>query len=95
MLVFYIIKRSSVQFIAGRYKSKLLKGKQNKSDEIILLDKIKLIIDYKSILNIIGTEIDFERSDLHEKFTFKNPNVKELCGYFLDDFFSCGESFKV
>jgi iron-sulfur cluster assembly protein len=35
----------------------------------------------------MGTEIDFEESELSSGFTFKNPKEKGRCG--------CGESFRV
>lgn len=46
---------------------------------------VKVIVDSKSLPYIDGTELDFTRDGLNERFTFKNPNVKDECG--------CGESF--
>jgi iron-sulfur cluster assembly accessory protein len=56
-------------------------------DEVIEQDGIKLFVDSKAIIHLIGTEMDFISDDLSEKFTFDNPNVKETCG--------CGQSFSV
>ena len=57
----------------------------NEDDEIIKIEKIKIVIDKKSLICLIGTVISFEKDGLNEGFKFKNPNVKEECG--------CGKSF--
>lgn len=44
-----------------------------------------ILIDSKAIIAIIGSEIDFEQTDLSSQFTFRNPNVRSTCG--------CGHSF--
>lgn len=46
---------------------------------------VKVIIDSKALLSIIGSEIDYVEDQLASQFVFINPNVKETCG--------CGESF--
>lgn len=48
---------------------------------------IKLIVDSKAIMPLIGTEMDYNENDLSNEFVFNNPNVKEQCG--------CGQSFSV
>ena len=48
---------------------------------------IKLLIDPKASLFLIGTEMDYEEEKLKQGFVFKNPNEKGRCG--------CGESFHV
>jgi iron-sulfur cluster assembly accessory protein len=48
---------------------------------------VKLFIDRKSYLYLMGTEVDYV-DDLHQSgFKFSNPNAKRTCG--------CGESFSV
>ncbi len=56
-------------------------------DEEILLDGIRLLIDPKALLFIIGTSIDYEATPFSEGFLFQNPNEKGKCG--------CGKSFHV
>ena len=56
-------------------------------DNIIEFDGIKLFIDWKSILYLKGTEIDFSDGLMGKGFTFSNPNAKRTCG--------CGSSFGV
>ncbi len=46
---------------------------------------VKVVIDSKALMSIIGSEMDYVESELSSQFTFKNPNVKESCG--------CGLSF--
>lgn len=56
-------------------------------DEILDLGDLKILIDPKAVLFIIGTEMDFVQTDLESGFVFRNPNEKGRCG--------CGESFHV
>ncbi len=60
---------------------------KNPYDEELTLDGIKLFIDPKAIMFILGVVMDFETNELESGFTFKNPNEKGRCG--------CGESFHV
>ncbi len=48
---------------------------------------IDVFVDPKSLELVAGTTIDFEKQQLAESFTFRNPNVSAECG--------CGESFTV
>ena len=48
---------------------------------------VKLLIDPKASLFLIGTEMDYAEEKLKSGFVFKNPNEKGRCG--------CGESFHV
>ncbi len=48
---------------------------------------VKVLIDNKALMYILGTEMDYIEDDLKAEFIFKNPNSKGSCG--------CGESFNV
>jgi iron-sulfur cluster assembly protein len=61
--------------------------KPSKLDEQVEQDGVKVLIDNKALLNIIGSEMDWLEDKLNERFVFKNPNITEQCG--------CGESFSV
>jgi iron-sulfur cluster assembly protein len=61
--------------------------KQEPMDEVVDTQGIKLLIDPKASLFLIGTEMDYEEEKLKSGFVFKNPNEKGRCG--------CGESFHV
>jgi iron-sulfur cluster assembly protein len=61
--------------------------KQEPMDEVVESGGIKLLIDPKASLFLIGTEMDYEEEKLKSGFVFKNPNEKGRCG--------CGESFHV
>ncbi|KAH8708623.1 hypothetical protein GQ44DRAFT_627636 [Phaeosphaeriaceae sp. PMI808] len=56
-------------------------------DEQVEQDGVKVLIDNKALLNIIGSEMDWLEDKLNERFIFRNPNITEQCG--------CGESFSV
>ncbi|RPG99620.1 MAG: iron-sulfur cluster assembly accessory protein [Candidatus Pelagibacter sp. TMED153] len=59
-----------------------------KPNEEIIEDKgVKVLIDPKAIMYLLGTEMDYKREKFSSQFVFKNPNETERCG--------CGESFKV
>ena len=61
--------------------------KLNPNDEIIEDKGVKVLIDPKAIMYLLGTEMDYKKEELSSTFVFKNPNETERCG--------CGESFKV
>lgn len=61
--------------------------KQESMDEVVEAGGIKLLIDPKASLFLIGTEMDYEEEKLKSGFVFRNPNEKGRCG--------CGESFHV
>jgi iron-sulfur cluster assembly protein len=61
--------------------------KQEPMDEVVDTEGVKLLIDPKASLFLIGTVMDFEEDKLKAGFVFKNPNEKGRCG--------CGESFHV
>ena len=61
--------------------------KQEPMDEVVETGGIKLLIDPKASLFLIGTEMDYEEEKLKQGFVFRNPNEKGRCG--------CGESFHV
>jgi iron-sulfur cluster assembly protein len=56
-------------------------------DEIIEADDIRILIDPKAIMYLIGTEMDYTEGDFKSGFVFNNPNEKSKCG--------CGKSFGV
>uniref|UniRef100_A0AC35UGY0 Fe-S_biosyn domain-containing protein n=1 Tax=Rhabditophanes sp. KR3021 TaxID=114890 RepID=A0AC35UGY0_9BILA len=58
-----------------------------KFDEEVSQDGIKIWIDSKAQLTLLGTEMDYITNRLTSEFVFRNPNVKNTCG--------CGESFTV
>src|SRR3990170_319842 len=57
------------------------------ADQIFEDEGIKIVVDKKSFLYLIGTELDFSGGLNGKGFQFKNPNVSRTCG--------CGESFAV
>lgn len=46
-------------------------------DEQVEQDGVKVLIDNKALLNIIGSEMDWLEDKLNERFIFKNPNISE------------------
>lgn len=59
----------------------------NPYDEIVEDKGVRIYVDPKATMFIIGTEMDFKEEKLESGFTFVNPNEKGRCG--------CGESFHV
>lgn len=57
------------------------------TDEVVESEGVKIIIDPKAVLYLIGTQIDFEVTKLSSKFVFRNPNEVDACG--------CGESVTI
>ncbi|CAN5749493.1 iron-sulfur cluster assembly accessory protein [soil metagenome] len=60
---------------------------QQPMDEVVEAQGVRLLVDPKASLFLIGTEMDYEEEKLKSGFVFKNPNEKGRCG--------CGESFHV
>jgi len=59
-----------------------------KAFEEVMEDKgVKIFIDPKAILFLIGTELDFVQEKLGARFVFNNPNQTSACG--------CGESVAI
>ncbi len=48
---------------------------------------VRIFVDMKAQLSLLGTEMDYVESELSSEFVFNNPNIKGTCG--------CGESFSV
>lgn len=46
-------------------------------DEQVEQDGVKVLVDNKALLNIIGSEMDWLEDKLNERFIFKNPNISE------------------
>ena len=53
-------------------------------DEVVEDKGVKLLIDPKAVLFLLGTEMDFKVDKLSSGFVFNNPNQTSACG--------CGES---
>nr|KYP71118.1 hypothetical protein KK1_010362 [Cajanus cajan] len=58
---------------------------KGKFDELIEDKGVKILIDPKALMHVIGTKMDFVDDKLRSEFIFVNPNSKGQCG--------CGESF--
>jgi iron-sulfur cluster assembly protein len=48
---------------------------------------VKLLIDPKAVMFLLGTEMDFKVDKLSSTFVFNNPNQTSACG--------CGESVQL
>ena len=56
-------------------------------DEVVEDKGVRILIEPKAVLFLIGTQIDYEVSRLASKFVFRNPNQVDACG--------CGESVTI
>lgn len=56
-------------------------------EEVVEEKGVKVFIDPKAILFLIGTEIDFVEEKMGARFVFNNPNQTAACG--------CGESVAI
>ncbi len=57
------------------------------TDEIVEDKGVKLLIDPKAVLFLLGSEMDFKVDRLSATFSFANPNETSACG--------CGESVAI
>ena len=56
-------------------------------DEVVEDKGVRILIEPKAVLFLIGTEVDYEVTKLASKFVFRNPNQTDACG--------CGESVTI
>ena len=56
-------------------------------DEVVEDKGIKILIEAKAVLFLIGTEMDYKVEKLKSGFVFNNPNEVDACG--------CGESVTI
>ncbi len=59
----------------------------SKEDKIFEDNGIKLIVDNKSFLYLVGTTLEYSGGLNGKGFVFNNPNASRTCG--------CGESFSL
>ena len=64
------------------FDNKMKEGDQEFED-----NNVKVVVDKKSFLYLIGTELDFSGGLNGKGFVFVNPNASRTCG--------CGESFSL
>ena len=57
------------------------------SDEVVEDKGVKILIDPKAVLFLLGTEMDYKTEKLSAQFVFNNPNQTSACG--------CGESVAI
>ena len=59
----------------------------NPADEVVEDKGVKILIDPKAVLFLLGTEMDYKTEKLSAQFVFNNPNQTGACG--------CGESVQL
>jgi iron-sulfur cluster assembly protein len=61
--------------------------KINPLDEVIEEKGVRILVDPKAVLFLLGTEMDYKIDKLSAQFIFNNPNQTAACG--------CGESVQI
>ena len=59
----------------------------NPLDEVVEDKGVKVLIDPRAVLFLLGTEMDYKIDKLSAQFVFNNPNQTSACG--------CGESVAI
>ena len=57
------------------------------TDEVVEDKGVKILVDPKAVLFLLGTEMDFKVDTMAAQFVFNNPNQTGACG--------CGESVQL
>ena len=60
---------------------------QQENDKLFEENEIKIVVDKKSFLYLVGTTLEFFGGLNGKGFVFNNPNANRTCG--------CGESFSL
>ncbi|BFZ54249.1 Iron-sulfur assembly protein 1 [Savitreella phatthalungensis] len=68
----------------GAYKLEYV-DRVDKFDEVVEQDGVKVLVDAKSLMKLIGSKMSYQDDLLASRFVFDNPNVVSTCG--------CEESF--
>lgn len=69
------------------YTLDYLVGEPKTGEDVVETRGIKVVIEPKALIHLIGTTMDYKEDALSAEFVFQNPNAKGSCG--------CGESFNV
>ena len=69
------------------YKLDFGKSSDLSNYESIIKDGVKILIDPKATMFLLGSVMDYREDKLSSRFVFDNPNEKSTCG--------CGESFSL
>lgn len=69
------------------YKIDFANSSDLKNYEMVDKDGIKILIDPKATMFVLGATMDYRVDKLSSRFVFDNPNEKGTCG--------CGESFSI
>lgn len=62
-------------------------NEMKEGDQEFIDNDVKVVVDKKSFLYLVGTELDFSGGLNGKGFVFVNPNASRTCG--------CGESFSL
>ena len=57
------------------------------TDEVVEDKGVKILVDPKAVLFLLGTEMDYKADRMSAQFVFNNPNQVSACG--------CGESVEL
>src|SRR6201995_2609700 len=57
------------------------------TDEVVEDKGVKILVDPKAVLFLLGTEMDYKADKMQAQFIFNNPNQVSACG--------CGESVQL
>lgn len=60
---------------------------QNEEDKLFEANGVRIIVDKKSFLYLVGTTLEYSGGLNGAGFVFQNPNASRTCG--------CGESFSL
>ena len=69
------------------YKLDFAKQSEVENLEYVQQNNVKVYIDPKATMFLLGSEMDYSKDKLSSRFVFNNPNEKSTCG--------CGESFSI
>ena len=69
------------------YELKFDNTSEGEEDKVFEDNDVKIVVDKKSFLYLIGTTLEFSGGLNGKGFVFNNPNANRTCG--------CGESFSL
>ena len=76
-----------IKFKTGLSYDLTFDNKKEENDKVFEENNVKIIVDKKSFLYLVGTTLEYSGGLNGKGFVFNNPNANRTCG--------CGESFSL
>ncbi|KAF3549121.1 hypothetical protein DY000_02005371 [Brassica cretica] len=85
LVFFFCLIFGGTKLITKLISVSIASDEKGKFDELVEEKGVRILVEPKALMHVIGTKMDFIDDKLRSEFVFINPNSQGQCG--------CGESF--